>query len=140
MLLLFVTVVTVVQRSASRKCQKTRVKPENTWVFPDGRPQAQGYIIQPTCSMVVQMPPMTSTGVPQASSRCLGGIDMLSDLRFGLRLSAHSVSEWTSDASSVADRDDRQQPLMESVCDNGLVKDIHMASLIQYVESGHVQL
>ena len=42
---------------------------------------------------------------------------MLSDLRFGLRLSAHSVSEWTSDASSVADRDDRQQPLMESVCD-----------------------
>ena len=78
--------------------------------------------------MVVQMPPMTSTGVPQASSRCLGGIDMLSDLRFGLRLSAHSVSEWTSDASSVADRDDRQQPLMESVCDNGLVKDIHMAS------------
>jgi len=90
--------------------------------------------------MVVQMPPMTSTGVPQASSRCLGGIDMLSDLRFGLRLSAHSVSEWTSDASSVADRDDRQQPLMESVCDNGLVKDIHMASLIQYVESGHVQL
>ena len=55
-------------------------------------------------------------------------------------LSAHSVSEWTSDASSVADRDDRQQPLMESVCDNGLVKDIHMASLIQYVESGHVQL
>ena len=51
---------------------------------------------------------------------------MLSDLRFGLRLSAHSVSEWTSDASSVADRDDRQQPLMESVCDNGLVKDIHM--------------
>ena len=87
-----------------------------------GRPQAQGYIIQPTCSMVVQMPPMTSTGVPQASSRCLGGIDMLSDLRFGLRLSAHSVSEWTSDASSVADRDDRQQPLMESVCDNGLVK------------------
>ena len=65
---------------------------------------------------------------------------MLSDLRFGLRLSAHSVSEWTSDASSVANRDDRQQPLMESVCDNGLVKDIHMASLIQYVESGHVQL
>ena len=34
MLLLFVTVVTVVQRSASRKCQKTRVKPKNTWVFP----------------------------------------------------------------------------------------------------------
>ena len=34
MLLLFVTVVTVVQRSASRKCQKTRVKPENTWGFP----------------------------------------------------------------------------------------------------------
>ena len=33
-LLLFVTVVTVVQWSASRKCQKTRVKPENTWVFP----------------------------------------------------------------------------------------------------------
>ena len=32
-LLLFVTVVTVVQWSASRKCQKTRVKPENTWVF-----------------------------------------------------------------------------------------------------------
>ena len=64
---------------------------------------------------------------------------MLSDLRFGLRLSAHSV-EWTSESSSVADRDDRQQPLMESVCDNGLVKDIHMASLIQYVESGHVQL
>ena len=60
---------------------------------------------------------------------------MLSDLRFGLRLSAHSVSEWTSDASSVADRDDRLQPLMESVCDNGLVKDIHMASLIQYVWS-----
>ena len=29
-LLLFVTVVTVVQWSASRKCQKTRVKPENT--------------------------------------------------------------------------------------------------------------
>jgi len=34
MLLLFVTVVTVVQRSASRKCQKPRVNPENTWVFP----------------------------------------------------------------------------------------------------------
>jgi len=34
MLLLFVTVVTVVQRPASRKRQKTRVKPENTWVFP----------------------------------------------------------------------------------------------------------
>ena len=34
MLLLFVTVVTVVQRSASRKCQKTRVKPENTQGFP----------------------------------------------------------------------------------------------------------
>ena len=33
-LLLFVTVVTVVQWSASRKCQKTRVKPENTWGFP----------------------------------------------------------------------------------------------------------
>ena len=66
---------------------------------------------------------------------------MLSDLRFGLRLSAHSVSEWTSDASSRwPTGDDRQQPLMESVCDNGLVKDIHMASLIQYVESGHVQL
>ena len=29
-LLLFVTVV---QQPASRKCQKTRVKPENTWVF-----------------------------------------------------------------------------------------------------------
>ena len=34
MLLLFVTVVTVVQRPASRKRQKTRVNPENTWVFP----------------------------------------------------------------------------------------------------------
>ena len=34
MLLLFVTVVTVVQRPASRKWQKTRVKPENTWGFP----------------------------------------------------------------------------------------------------------
>ena len=35
-LLLFVTVVTVVQWSASRKChEKPRVKPENTWVFPD---------------------------------------------------------------------------------------------------------
>ena len=33
-LLLFVTVVTVVQRPASRKWQKTRVKPENTWGFP----------------------------------------------------------------------------------------------------------
>ena len=33
-LLLFVTVVTVVQRPASRKWQKTRVKPENTWDFP----------------------------------------------------------------------------------------------------------
>ena len=36
MLLLFVAVVTVVavvQRSASRKYQKTRVKPENTWDF-----------------------------------------------------------------------------------------------------------
>ena len=38
MLLLFVTVVTVVLllfsgQQASRKCQKTRVKPENTWVF-----------------------------------------------------------------------------------------------------------
>ena len=65
---------------------------------------------------------------------------MLSDLRFGLRLSAHSISERPSNASSVADRDGRQQPLLESVCDNGLVQDIHMASLIQYVESGHVQL
>ena len=62
---------------------------------------------------------------------------MLSDLRFGLRLSAHSISERPSDASSVADRDGRQQPLLESVCDNGLVQDIHMASLIQYVEPGH---
>ena len=34
MLLLFVTVVTVVQRPASRKWQNPRVKPENTWVFP----------------------------------------------------------------------------------------------------------
>jgi len=34
MLLLFVTVVTVVQRPASRKSPKNRVKPENTWVFP----------------------------------------------------------------------------------------------------------
>ena len=34
MLLLFVTVVTVVQRSASRKCQTPRVIPENTWEFP----------------------------------------------------------------------------------------------------------
>ena len=33
-LLLFVTVVTVVQWSASRKCQKTRVNPENTVGFP----------------------------------------------------------------------------------------------------------
>ena len=65
---------------------------------------------------------------------------MLSDLRFGLRLSAHSISERPSDASSVADRDGGQQPLLESVCDNGLVQDIHMANLIQYVESGHVQL
>ena len=34
MLLLFVTVVTVVQRPASRKWQTPRVKPENTWGFP----------------------------------------------------------------------------------------------------------
>jgi len=34
MLLLFVTVDTVVQRPASRKRLKNRVKPENTWVFP----------------------------------------------------------------------------------------------------------
>ena len=83
---------------------------------------------------------MTSTGVSQASSRCLGGMAILSDLRFGLRLSAHSISERPSDASWVADRDGRQQPLLESVCDNGLVQDIHMASLIQYVEPGNIQL
>jgi hypothetical protein len=65
---------------------------------------------------------------------------MLSDLRFGLRLSAHSISERPSDACSVADRDGRQQPLLESVCDNGLVQDIHMASLIQHIEPGHIQL
>ena len=34
MLLLFVTVVTVVQRPASGKRQKAQVKPENTWGFP----------------------------------------------------------------------------------------------------------
>ena len=32
MLLLFVTVVTVVQRSASRKCQKNRVNPERKYL------------------------------------------------------------------------------------------------------------
>jgi len=34
MLLLFVTVVTAVQRPASRKWQNPRVKPENAWGFP----------------------------------------------------------------------------------------------------------
>ena len=55
-------------------------------------------------------------------------------------MSAHSVFERLSDASSVVDQDGRQQPLLESVCDNGLVEDTHMVSLIQYVELGHVQL
>ena len=65
---------------------------------------------------------------------------MLSDLRFGRWLSAYSVSERLSDASLVAGRYGRQQPWLESVCDNGLVQDTHMASLMQHVELGHVQL
>ena len=83
---------------------------------------------------------MTSTGVPQASSRCLGAMAVLLGLRFGLRLvrslrlrvALGGRLRWS--AAAV------QQPLLESVCENGLVQDIHMASLIQYVESGHVQL
>ena len=55
-------------------------------------------------------------------------------------MSAHSVFERLSDASSLVDQDGRQQPLLEPVCDNGLVEDTHMVSLIQYVELGHVQV
>jgi len=49
MLLLFVTVVTVVQRPAKQKMAKPRVKPQNTWDFPG----IFGYYLHWTLEIVV---------------------------------------------------------------------------------------
>ena len=71
MLLLFVTVVTVVQRPASRKWQNPRLKPEKTWGFPG----IFGYITRTgrwRSSWVTARPSLLLFSRPNVSYCCWG--------------------------------------------------------------------